>query len=98
MKLKPILDRVLVERAAPETTTDGGLIIPDSAQQKLCRGTVIDAGKGMYNQDKGTLLPNPVVKGDLILFSDRIGTEITVDGKDCLLLRECDVLAICDKN
>ena len=86
MRLKPIYDRVLVERLPSESETKGGIVIPDVAQQKMLRGVVLDRGPGEIV--KGKRMPPPMDEGDQVLFSDRTGTEIDYKGKDCILLKE----------
>lgn len=88
IKFKPLADRVLVEPAAAETKTAGGIIIPDTAKEKPQRGVVIAAGPG--KKDEPTILK----EGDQVLYGKYSGTEITIDGKDYLIMRESDVFAI----
>lgn len=92
MKLKPLQDRVLVKRVEEETTTKGGIIIPDSAKEKPIRGEIVAVGPGKY--DDGDLIKLSVKPGDLVLFNKYAGTEIKVDGEDLLVMREDDILAI----
>ncbi len=88
VNIKPLADRVLVEPAAPETKTTGGIIIPDTAKEKPQRGTVIAVGPGKKDE------PLIVKVGDQILYGKYGGTEITIDGKDYLIMRESDIYAI----
>ena len=93
MKFRPLHDRVLVERVEQEEKTAGGIILPDAAQEKPMEGKVIAAGGGAKAED-GKVTPLDVKKGDLILFGKWSGTEIKVDGKDLLIMKESDILGI----
>lgn len=93
MKLKPLQDRILVQRIEEEKTTKGGIIIPDTAKEKPQQGKVIAVGKGKKTED-GKLLPLDVKVGDRILFGKYAGTEIKLDGKEFLMMREDDVLGV----
>ncbi len=88
LKIQPLADRVLVEPAAAEEKTAGGIIIPDTAKEKPQKGTVIAVGKGKKDE------PITVKAGDTVLYGKYSGTEITIDGKDYLIMRESDILAI----
>jgi chaperonin GroES len=88
MNVKPLADRVLVEPAAAETKTAGGIIIPDTAKEKPQRGKVIAVGNGKPDE------PMTVKAGDTVLYGKYAGTELQVDGKDYLIMRESDILAI----
>jgi chaperonin GroES len=88
MKVTPIADRVLVEPAAAEEKTAGGIIIPDTAKEKPMRGTVIAAGTGKKDE------PMTVKVGDTVLYGKYAGTEISVEGKDMLIMRESDIFCI----
>jgi chaperonin GroES len=88
VNFKPLADRVLVEPAAAETKTAGGIIIPDTAKEKPQRGIVIAAGEGKKDE------PTTVKAGDNVLYGKYAGTEITIDGKDYLIMRESDIFAI----
>ena len=92
-KVKPLADRVLVEAAAAEETTKGGIIIPDTAKEKPQRGKVVAVGSGRVAED-GKVTPLSVKAGDEILYGKYSGTELSYDGKDYLIMREEDVLAI----
>jgi chaperonin GroES len=96
MKVRPLQDRVIVRRVAEEEKTKGGIIIPDSAKEKPAEGEVIAVGNGKYD-DKGTLRPLTVKKGDRVLFGKYSGNEIKIDGVDHLILREDDILGIIEK-
>lgn len=93
MKLKPLHDRIIVEAAAKEEKTAGGIILPDSAQEKPQRGEVLAVGPGKM-LDSGKIAPMDVSVGDVVLYGKYSGTEVTVSGKDYVILRAEDVLAI----
>jgi chaperonin GroES len=93
MKFKPMKDRILAKRIEGEAKTKGGIIIPDTAQEKPLEGSVLAVGKGKVTDD-GKLQPMEVQKGDRILFGKYSGTEIVIDGQDLVILREDDVLAV----
>jgi chaperonin GroES len=88
VSIKPLADRVLVEPAAAEEKTAGGLYIPDTAKEKPMRGTVIAVGNGKKDE------PLTVKAGDTVLYGKYSGTEISVDGKDYLIMRESDIYAV----
>ena len=88
VNVKPLADRVLVEPAAAEQKTAGGIIIPDTAKEKPQKGTVIAIGNGKKDE------PLTVKVGDQVLYGKYSGTEITVEGKDYLIMRESDILAV----
>jgi chaperonin GroES len=92
MDLQPLGDRLIVELLEQEETTVGGIVLPDTAQEKPQRGTVLAVGPGNLN-DKGERVAPDVATGDVIVFSKYGGTEIKVDADDYLILRESDVLA-----
>ncbi len=95
MKIRPLQDRIIVKRIDEEETTKGGIIIPDTAKEKPQEGKVIAVGKGKLNDD-GKLQPLDVKKGDRVLFSKYSGTEINIEGDEHLIIREDDVLGICE--
>jgi chaperonin GroES len=95
MKIRPLQDRIIVRRIDEEETTKGGIIIPDSAKEKPQEGKVIAAGKGKILED-GKLQKLDVKKGDRVLFSKYSGTEITIEGEEHLIIREDDVLGVCE--
>ncbi|HPG34376.1 MAG: co-chaperone GroES [Lentimicrobium sp.] len=88
MNVKPLADRVLIEPAAAEVKTAGGIIIPDTAKEKPQRGTVVAVGPGKKDE------PVTVKVGDVVLYGKYAGTEISVEGKDYLIMRESDIVAI----
>ena len=96
MNLKPLHDRVLVERVDQEDKTKGGIIIPDTAQEKPMEGKVLAAGSGARNEN-GQVVTLDVKKGDRILFGKWSGTEVKVDGKDLLIMKESDIMGNIEK-
>jgi chaperonin GroES len=88
VKIKPLADRVLVEPAAAEEKTAGGIIIPDTAKEKPQKGTVVAVGPGKKDE------PITVKVGDQVLYGKYAGTEITIDGVNYLIMRESDIVAI----
>ena len=88
VNVKPLADRVLVEPAAAEEKTDGGIIIPDTAKEKPQKGKIVAVGNG--KPDK----PMTVKEGDTVLYGKFAGTEINIEGKDYLIMRESDLFAI----
>jgi len=93
MKFRPLHDRVLVRRLDQETTTAGGVIIPDTVQEKPMEGEIVSAGSGARAED-GTVTPLDVKKGDRILFGKWSGTEVKIDGEDLLIMKESDIMGI----
>ena len=93
MNLKPLHDRIIVEAAAKEEKSAGGIILPDSAQEKPQRGTVLAVGPGK-RLDSGQLAPVDVTVGEIVLYGKYAGTEVTVGGKDYVILRADDILAV----
>jgi chaperonin GroES len=93
MQVRPLQDRVLVERTQEEKKTAGGIFIPDTNSEKPAEGKVVSVGPGKVIEG-GTLRKLDVKAGDKILFSKYSGTEIKVDGKDYLIMREDDILAV----
>jgi chaperonin GroES len=93
MNVKPMEDRVVVKPMDAEQKTSGGIIIPDNAKEKPQKGEVVAVGPGKVN-DKGQKIDMTLKKGDKILYGKYSGTEITIDGKEYLIVRESDVLAI----
>jgi chaperonin GroES len=93
MKFRPLHDRVLVKRVESDTKTKGGIIIPDTAQEKPMEGKVISVGSGVRGED-GKLVSLDVKKGDRILFGKWSGTEVKVDGEDLLIMKESDIMGI----
>ena len=93
MKLTPLHDRVLVKRVDQEEKTAGGIIIPDTAQEKPMEGEIVSAGSGA-RRDDGTVVALDVKAGDRILFGKWAGTEVKIDGDDLLIMKESDLLGV----
>ena len=96
MKIRPLHDRVLVKRLAPEDKTSGGLFIPDTAKEKPLEALVISVGNGKV-LESGDIQPLSVKAGDKVLIGKYSGSEVKLDGKDHIILREDDVLGILEK-
>jgi len=96
MKIRPLSDKVLVERVEAESKTAGGIVLPDTAKEKPQRGKVVAAGEGRVLDD-GTRKQVQVKKGDLVLFTSYAGTEIKIDGKEYLIMDESDIMAVIEK-
>ena len=96
MNLKPLHDRVLVERVSSDDKTKGGIIIPDTAQEKPMEGKVLAVGGGARNEN-GQIVALDVKKGDRILFGKWSGTEVKIDGKELLIMKESDIMGIIEK-
>ena len=96
MKFRPLHDRVVVKRVEEDTKTKGGIIIPDTAQEKPMQGEVIAAGPGARDES-GKIVPLDVKKGDRILFGKWSGTEVKIDGTEYLIMKESDIMGIMDK-
>ncbi len=93
MKLKPLHDRVLVRRLDQETKSAGGVIIPDTAQEKPMEGEVVAVGSGSRSED-GKITPLDVKKGDRILFGKWSGTEVKLDGEELIIMKESDIMGV----
>jgi chaperonin GroES len=93
MKVKPLSDRVVIEPLEAEEKTTGGIYLPDTAKEKPQMGKVVAAGPGKV-ADSGQLIKSEVKVGDTVLYGKYSGTDITLDGKDYLIVRESDILAI----
>jgi chaperonin GroES len=93
MKIQPLGDRVVVERVSAEAKTAGGIVLPDTAKEKPKQGKVISVGTGRRMKD-GNLQSLEVRKGDKVLFTSYAGDEFKTNGKDLLLMREDDILAV----
>jgi chaperonin GroES len=93
MKMRPLRDRILVERIEEQEQKVGGIIIPDTAKEKPQQGRVVAVGKGRVT-DTGDVFPLDVTEGDTVLFGKYAGTEIKIDGKEYLIVREDEVLGI----
>ncbi|MBD1387014.1 co-chaperone GroES [Mucilaginibacter rigui] len=94
LNIKPLADRVVVEAAAAETKTASGIYIPETAQEKPQKGTIVAVGPGKYADVSGTLIPMTTKIGDAILYGKYAGTEVNIDGKEYLIMRESDIYAV----
>ncbi len=94
MKITPLADRVMVKPMDQAEVKKGGIIIPDTAKEKPQEGEVIAVGKGRVNETTGARIALEVKKGDKVLYGKYSGTEITIDDKEYLILRESDILAV----
>jgi chaperonin GroES len=93
MKLRPLQDRVLVRRVAHEAKSSGGVIIPDTAQEKPMEGEVVAVGPGTRDEH-GTLHPLDVKAGDRVLFGKWSGSEIKLDGEELMIMKESDIMGV----
>jgi chaperonin GroES len=93
MAIRPLHDRVLIQRVAEEQKTKGGIIIPDTAKEKPAEGKVVAVGSGRV-QDDGKVRALDVKKGDRVLFGKYSGTEVKVDGEELIIMREDDILCV----
>ena len=93
LNLRPLADRVVVEPSEGEDTTKGGILLPETAKEKPQEGTILAAGPGRRDED-GKLVPMDVKVKDKVLYAKYAGTEIKVDGKKLLILKESDILAV----
>ncbi len=96
MKFKPLHDRVLVKRMEQDAKSAGGIIIPDTVQEKPMEGKVIAVGSGARGED-GKITPLDVKAGDKILFGQWSGTEVTIDGDELIIMKESDIMGIITK-
>jgi chaperonin GroES len=96
MKFRPLHDRVVVKRVEEDTRTKGGIIIPDTAQEKPMQGEVISVGPGSRDEN-GKIVALDVKKGDRVLFGKWSGTEVKIDGTEYLIMKESDIMGILDK-
>ena len=96
MKIRPLQDRVIVQRVEEEEKTKGGIIIPDTAKEKPQEGKVIAVGKGKVGDD-GKVIPLDVKAGDRILFGKYSGSEVKLDGDEYVIMREDDILGVLEK-
>jgi chaperonin GroES len=93
MKFRPLHDRVLIRRVEQEAKTIGGIIIPDTAQEKPMEGEIIAVGPGARGED-GKVQPLDVKAGDRVLFGKWSGTEVKIDGEELMIMKEADVMGI----
>ena len=96
MKFRPLHDRVVVRRLAAEEKTSGGIIIPDTAQEKPMEGEVVAAGPGARDE-QGKIVALQVKEGDRILFGKWSGTEVKLDGEELLIMKESDIMGVLDR-
>jgi chaperonin GroES len=96
MKIRPLHDRVVVKRVAEDSKTSGGLYIPDTAKEKPARGKVVAVGEGKRDKS-GSRIKLDVKEGDEILFGKYSGSELKLDGEECIVLREEEILAVIEK-
>ena len=95
MEFRPLHDRVVVQALDSESKTAGGIIIPDTAKEKPSQGKVISVGPGARDND-GKIVPIDLKIGDTVLYGKYSGTEVKIDGKDLLIMRESDVMGVID--
>ena len=93
MNIRPLQDRVIIRRMEEETTSPGGIVIPDSATEKPIKGEVVAVGKGLA-LDNGDIRPLDLKVGDQVLFGKYSGTEVKLDGEELLVMKEDDVMAV----
>ncbi len=93
MQFRPLHDRVVIEPLEQEEKTAGGIIVPDTAQEKPMQGKVVAVGPGARGED-GALQPPDVKKGDTILYGKYSGTEVKIDDKELLIMRESDIMGV----
>ncbi|HUW18135.1 MAG TPA: co-chaperone GroES [Sedimentisphaerales bacterium] len=96
MKIRPLADKVLVQRLEAENKTAGGIVLPDTAKEKPQRGKIVSVGEGKLLDD-GTRKKMQVKKGDTVLFTSYAGTEIKIEGKEYLIMDESDIMAVIEK-
>ncbi len=96
MKIRPLADRVVVERIEEEEVKKGGIIIPDTAKEKPQKGKVIAVGPGRKTED-GKVIPVDVKEGDVVIFSKYAGTEVEIDDKKYLIMREDEILGVIEE-
>ena len=95
MRVEPLGDKVVIKRLESEETTAGGIVLPDTAQEKPQQGRVLSVGDGTLLAD-GSRAPHQVSEGDRVLFANWAGTEIVVDDQELLIMSETDILAVLD--
>ena len=96
MKIRPLADKVLVERLEAEAMTAGGIVLPEAAKEKPQRGKVISTGDGKVLDD-GSVKKMQIKKGDQVLFTSYAGTDVKIDGKEYLIMSESDIMAVIEK-
>ncbi len=97
MKFRPLHDRVLLKRVDQEEKTSGGIIIPDTAQEKPMEGEIVSTGPGARGED-GSLHPLDVKAGDRVLFGKWSGTEVKFDGEELMIMKESDIMGVIEKS
>ena len=93
MKFRPLHDRVVVERVDADAKSAGGILIPDSAQEKPSQGEIVAVGSGSRDET-GKLIPIDLKKGDRVLFGKWSGTEVKIDGQNLLIMKESDIMGV----
>ncbi|MFZ0067543.1 MAG: co-chaperone GroES [Pseudolabrys sp.] len=96
MKFRPLHDRVVVERIDADAKSAGGILIPDSAQEKPSQGEIVAVGPG-GRDEAGKLIPIDLKKGDRVLFGKWSGTEVKIDGEDLLIMKESDIMGVLEE-
>ena len=96
MKFRPLHDRVVVERIDADAKSAGGILIPDSAQEKPSQGEIVAVGPG-GRDEAGKLIPIDLKKGDRVLFGKWSGTEVKIDGQDLLIMKESDIMGVLEE-
>jgi chaperonin GroES len=96
MKIRPLADKVLVQRLEAKTKTAGGIVLPDSAKEKPQRGKIVSVGTGKLLDD-GTRQKLQVKKGDMVLFTSYAGTDVKIESKEYLIMDESDIMAVIEK-
>jgi len=96
MKIRPLADKVLVQRLEAESKTSGGIVLPDTAKEKPQRGKIVSVGQGKMLDD-GTVRKPQVKKGDSVLFTSYAGTDIKIAGKEYLIMSESDIMAVIEE-
>jgi chaperonin GroES len=96
MKIRPLADKVLVQRVEAQSKTAGGIVLPDSAKEKPQRGKIVAIGEGKLLDDGSRQKPQ-VKKGDLVLFTSYAGSDIKIDGKEYLIMNESDIMAVIEE-
>ncbi len=96
MNVRPLGDKILIKRADPETKTDAGIFLPESAKDKPKEGKILAVGNGRLNKDTGEYIPFTVKKGDRVIFTSYAGTEIKIGDEDILIVTEDDILGVID--
>ena len=96
MKIRPLADKVLVQRLEAENKTAGGIVLPDTAKEKPQRGKIISVGQGKMLDD-GTVRKAQVKKGDSVLFTSYAGTDVKIAGKEYLIMSESDIMAVIEE-